>query len=323
MAPATTVGSPDPSVALPDGYGNRIEAGRADYEGRTVGVYAQDLIQFAPGWKMLGGLRQDWLNADYSNGARVDYAEQSWRFGLLRQPDDFTTWYVSYGDSFNPTADLYQFTDANAAFPAERTRTLELGGKWDRSDGRLSLRSAIYRAVKRWERNTDIDSAGTAQLLSSRRHTDGIELEASGSLSQRWQVFSGLALMKAEVDEQAPGRNPAYVGMRPRNTPPWTVNLWTTYQVAPRWRVGGGIEAKGFRLAYGPTSTGTSPITPNSVPRYYRIDLMAAYEVERFAVRLNLLNLMDRRYYDQVYDNGGHVIPANGRAVLLTGEVKF
>ena len=77
IAPATTVGNPDPGDALPDGYGNRIQNGRADYDGRTVGVYAQDMITFAPGWKLLGGLRHDRLNAEYSNGAVVDYSENS------------------------------------------------------------------------------------------------------------------------------------------------------------------------------------------------------------------------------------------------------
>lgn len=323
IAPATTVGNPNPDDALPPSYGNRIRNQQADYDGNSVGVYAQDMIEVLPGWKLLGGVRHDRLDADYTNGAKVDYNENSWRAGILKQPDAFTTYYLSYGDTFNPTADLYQFSTTSAVFPAERSRTIELGAKWDLIDAGLSLRAAIYRATKTWERNTDIDSAGTAQLLSRKRHTDGVEFEVSGAITQAWQVFAGLALMRAEVDDQAPNSNPNYVGLRPRNTPPYTFNLWTTYRVAPGWRVGGGVDAKGFRYAYGATGTGTSPIQPNVVPRYYRVDLMAAYEQPRWAVRLNLLNLQDKRYYDSVYDNGGHVVPAIGRTVLLTGEYKF
>lgn len=321
VAPAATVGNPDANPVLPATYGNQIRNGINTYDGRSYGLYAQDTIEVLRGWKVLTGVRRDQLSAQYSNGADVDYGEWSYRSGVLFQPTDVQTYYLAFSDSFNPTADLYQFTAATIVYPAERSRTAELGAKWEQFGGNLSLRSALYRAVKHWERNTDFESAQTATLISRRRHTDGIELEAAGRITSRWEVFGGMAFMRARIDEASPNGNPNTVGMRPRNAPPYTYSLWTTYRLFANWRVGGGVEGKGNRLAYG--TGGTAPIQANVVPHFYRLDALLAYERERHFVKLNVINVLNRRYYAEVYDNGGHVIPGPLRTLLVTVGYRF
>ncbi len=321
VAGTTTLGNPNSSPALPATYGNQIRSGINTYDGRSYGIYAQDTVEIVRGWKLLGGVRRDQLSAEYSNGANVDYGEWSYRGGVMFQPTDLQTYYFAYSDSFNPTADLYQFTAASVVYPAERSRTAELGAKWELFGGNLSLRSALYRAEKTWERNTDFESAQTATLLSKKRHTDGIELEAAGRITSRWEVFGGVAFMRAEIDEAAPTANPNTQGMRPRNAPPYTYSLWSTYRLLDHWRVGGGIEGKGNRLAYGTGST--APIQANVAPHYYRLDALLAYERERHFVRLNVINVLNKRYYGEVYDNGGHVIPGPLRTVLVTVGYRF
>jgi catecholate siderophore receptor len=159
-------------------------------------------------------------------------------------------------------------------------------------------------------------------LLTKRRHTDGIELEAAGRITRRWELFAGLALMDPRIDEARPGGNPNVVGMRPRNAPRHSHNLWTTYRLDGGWKVGAGVEGKGERLAYG-IGGGTAPITPNVAPAYQRWDAMLAFEQAQLLLRLNVLNVLNRRYYDSVYENGAHVVPGTGRVVLLTGTFKF
>ncbi|MCB1953146.1 MAG: TonB-dependent siderophore receptor [Zoogloeaceae bacterium] len=320
-APVTTVGNPNSSPAMPASYGNTEKLSRSTYSGDTISVFAQDAIEFLPGWKVLLGIRHDKMNADYSNGAVVDYGENSYRSSLSFQPDDTQHYYLSWTDSFNPTADLYQFSTTTETYPAERSRSLELGAKWDLYEGDLSLRAAVYRAEKDWERNTDIETASTNALLSKKRHTNGIELEAAGRITSRWEVFFGWTAMDAKVDEAAPGRNPNIAGMRPRNTPPFAWNLWTTYKLDAHWKIGGGIEAKGPRLAYG--VGGSNPITPNVAPGYRRVDAMVAYEMPKYTLKANLLNVFDTLYYSSVYENGGHAVPGTGRALQLTAEVQF
>ncbi|MEI2695175.1 MAG: hypothetical protein V9E90_08915 [Saprospiraceae bacterium] len=57
------------------------------------------------------------------------------------------------------------------------------------------MRAALYQATKDWERNGDLES--TAAILTKKRRTKGIELEAAGRIGERWEIFSGLALMDA------------------------------------------------------------------------------------------------------------------------------
>jgi len=322
-APNTTVGNPDPSDSVPGSYGNRIRTNRAGYEGDSIGVYAQDQIEFMPHWKVLLGLRHDRMDADYYTAAnpqfRLKYNEWSYRSGLLFQPNDAATYYFAWSDSFNPTADLYQL-NSGTRYDAERSRTVELGTKWELFDGALSLRTAAYRATKFNERNTDLEQANTS-VLSKERHTDGLEFEAAGRITPQWDVFAGIALMRAEIDEVFAANNPNIVGLRPRNTPRYTGNLWTTYRITPAWRVGGGLEAKGNRLAY--SATGTAPVAIAQAPSFVRADLMLAYEQPRYDVRLNVLNVFDKRYYEAIYENGSMVLPGTERAFQLTMTLKY
>ena len=328
--PATTVGDPNASPALPAGYGSQVRSAINRYQGLTTGIYAQDTVEFLPGWKVLLGLRHDRMDAQYSNGAEVEFGEWSYRTGLSWQPTELQHYYLAFSDSFNPTADLYQFTTTTTPAPAERSKTLELGAKWELFEGDLSLRSSLYRSEKEWERNTDIESAANAptlanpypNLLTRRRHTTGLELEAAGRITPRWEVFFGWALLDARIDAAKPGGSKAVEGMRPRNTPPFTYSLWTTYRLPAGWRVGGGVEGKGARQAYG-IPNGTAIPTVNVAPGYQRWDAMASYEQAKYLVKLNVLNLFDQRYYESVYENGGHVVPGTSRAAQVTVEYKF
>lgn len=309
------------------------------YEGKTYALYLQDALEFVPNWKLIVGARRDRLDAEYSSltSPELSFSEWSVRTGLSWQPDEANHYYLSYSDSFSPTADLYQLS--GGAYPPERSQVLELGAKKLLLDGDLALRGALYRADKEYERNTDLES--TAAILTNKRRTDGFELELAGRITDGWEVFAGLALMDAKIREVAENRDgpdantdpdvadARLKGQRARNTPLYTFNLWTTYALGGGWKIGGGAEAKDKRLVYSPSTTNASSIfvgdrfNPNTAPAYVRWDAMLAYEQKTYSVRLNAQNLFDKVYYDAVYDNGGFTVPGQGRRFILTGEYKF
>ena len=304
------------------------------FEADNYAAYIQDTIEFIPHWNVLFGMRRDELRADYSSATspKLSYGENSYRTGLSYQPVPEAHYYASWSDSFSPTADLYQLTVAPQ--PPERSKTVEVGAKWLFLDGDLSFRTAVYRAIKDWERNTDLES--TAAILTKKRRTDGVEFEVAGKITDDWEVFAGVALMDAEILKVAENVNATtsaitvsdarLEGERPRNTPSATFNVWTTYQLNSAWKVAGGVEAKGERTAYSPTSTTlftTGRFNPNKAAGYARVDAMVAYEQPKWAVRLNVKNLLDKEHYDAVYDNGGLVLPGNRRQAIVTTEYKF
>jgi catecholate siderophore receptor len=321
----------NPPIFLP--YVESTTANPVNFTGDSYAVFIQDTVEFMPFWKATLGVRRDELDATYSSATspRLKFGEWSTRAALSYQPNDEAHYYVGYSDSFSPTADLYQLTLEPQ--PPETSQVYEVGAKWMFFDGDLTFRTALYRAIKHWERNTDLES--TASILTKKRRTDGIELEAAGRITPNWEVFAGLALMDAEileVAEQSNGTvaNPAYKGQRPRNTPPYTFNVWTTYKLGGGWKVGGGVEAKGERYGYNPSGAGAIPTLPggtafhpNTAPAYARWDAMVAYEQKRWGARLNVQNLFDKVYYDAVYDNGSFSVPGTNRKFILTGELKF
>ncbi len=309
----------------------------ATFEADNYAVYVQDTVEVVKNWKVLFGIRRDELRSTYSSATspKLSYGENSYRAGLSWQPTDAAHYYAAWSDSFSPTADLYQLTVAPQ--PPERSKTLELGTKWLFMDGDLAFRTALYTSTKDWERNTDLES--TAAILTKKRRTNGLELEATGKITDDWEVFAGVSFMDAEILEVAENINATtgaitvadarFKGVRPRNTPAATFNLWTTYAITNAWKIGGGIEAKGERTAYQPSATNGGAVFagggfhPNYAPGYARVDAMVAYEQPKWAVRMNVKNLLDKEYYDAVYDNGGLVTPGNGRQAIVTTEFKF
>lgn len=307
-----------------------------DFNSDSYAYYIQDSIEFVPNWKILVGVRRDHMDADYTrsvgttvNDQDIDlkYSETSYRTGLSWQPNAASHYYLSWSDSFSPTADLYQLTVTKR--PPETSKTTELGAKWLFLDGDLAFRTAVYRANKYWERNTDLDAGQNETILTRKRRTDGLEFELSGRLTDNWEVFSGLALMDATILKAAPGADARIEGERPRNTPSVTFNVWTTYSFLGNWKVGGGVEAKGERTGYSPTAANQNANfcsgnwCPNTLPGYARVDAMLAYEKAKWAVRLNVKNLLDKEYYDAIYDNGAFSVPGNRRQAILATEFKF
>ena len=151
-------------------------------------------------------------------------------------------------------------------------------------------------------------------------------------------MFAGLALMDARILEVAQNyvsgvltsANPAYQGRVPRNTPPYTFNLWSTYRLTSAFKIGGGVEVKGERLAFSPNNVDPARVPtlngsyhPNTAPGYMRWDAMASWEEGRWTARLNLKNVFNKLYYDAVYDNGGFTVPGPRRTVILTAEYRY
>lgn len=314
--PSTTVGNPT-QPTLPANFGSsfyRVFQGK--YTGGTYSAYIQDTLRIAPKWKMMAGLRYDKLDADYVNASNRDWnrtdKEFSNRFGLIYEPSDNSTVYVSYSTGFNPSAELYQLDTKGSNIPPEKTRNMEVGAKWNLLNNRLSTRVSLSRSEKTNERNTDLANPDIA-LLSGKRHTDALELEANGRITNDWEVFANYAYMKAKVDVGV-GQSAGYTGKVPPNTPRSTASVWSTYHITPKFKVGTGVEYVGSRYATDDNAT--------EIDAYTRVDALAEYSFnQHVALKLNIFNLFNKGYYEGIYR--GHVLPGTDRAGQLTLTFKF
>jgi catecholate siderophore receptor len=311
--------NPDPEPVLPDGYLYKGKSIYNYYTGESYAFYFQDVIGITDQWKILTGARWDHSKNDYDRYldeplTRRDIVN-SWRLGLLYQPTDNSTYYVSKGSSFNPSAELYQLDDLTADLPPEKSLNTEIGAKWELLEGDLSIRTSLSRSEKTNERNTDL--AVDVAVLSGARHTDAVELEIIGHVTEEWEIFTAMAYLEANIDEHSNTSVTGVVttdeGNEPINTPHYTFNVWNTYSFGGGWRAGIGFDAIGARFA--------NQSNAAVVPSYTRWDSMLAYEKKSYSVKLNLFNVFDQEYYESVY--AGHVLPGAPRTLEMKVEYKF
>jgi catecholate siderophore receptor len=320
--PPTTVGNPS-STGIAGDLTQRVAT---DFEATTLGLYVQDTIDIAPYWKLVGGLRLDKFNGDFDrsgntapNNTALSRSDSllSRRLGLMYQPNDEVSYYASYGTSFNTSGDLYQFDPLSANTPAESSRNYEIGAKWELMGGDLSLRTALARTEKFNERNTDIDTANNSYLLSGKRHTNALEFEVAGRITPQWDVFAGVGFLKAVIDQSGSNAaGQAEVGQNPGLSPTRQANLFTTYRVSDKWRVGGGFTAVSQNKPSG------SVTTLNRAPGYLKADALVEYKINQDnTLKLNVDNLFDKVYYNTLYR--GFAAPGDERSVRLTLTSKF
>ncbi|MEY4883142.1 MAG: hypothetical protein RIS34_996 [Pseudomonadota bacterium] len=332
--PNTTAGTPDDGAWQNEA--SRILRVGNEFSSTGMGIYAQDLVQIAPHWKLLGGLRLDRMTGNYTNYAipatasgpvtvttyRQKISEMSKRLGALYQPDALDSYHFSYGTSFNTSGDTYSYSALSANTPPEQSENIELGAKLDSADKRFTSRLAIFRSTKTNERNTDPDSAATQLLLSGKRHTAGLEVDMTGRLTPQWEVYGSYMWMPvARVDKAASTgiTNGARVGDRPGLTPVHSGTVWTTYQLDYQWRVGGGIN---LRSRQAPADISNPAAGIWYAPGYATADLMVEYTMDQtLSVKANLSNIANKLYADSLYR--GHYIPGAGRNLQVAITAKF
>ena len=327
--PPTTIGQPDDGARVAD---NRGTLAMNTFDASNIGIYAQDTVTLAPAWKLVGGLRFDRFKGSYRNATGALTSERTdnlWspRVGVLYQPDANSSYYASYGTSYNTSGDAYQFaininngTARTANTPPEKSRNFEVGGKWELFDKRALLGLAAFYSEKYNERNTDPDVAATQELLSGKRHAAGLEFNLAGSITPRWDIFFNHTWIPlAKIDDSnvrgnAAGTGPQLEGDRPALTPRHSGSLWTTYRVLPKLRVGAGLTYRGEQ-----NPEGQRHITAAG---FATVDAMAEYTFnEVWSAKLNVTNLTDKLYADALYR--GFYAPGAPRRVELTVKAMF
>ena len=317
--PNTTIGTPYDGASINEDV-RTFRTGN-DYTSKAYGVYFQDLIQLAPAWKVLAGLRYDNLDGKYkqysaavppvTTSYRMKISEISKRAAVLFQPNEQWSFHLMGATSFNSSGDTYSLSAANENVPPEQSVNVELGAKWDSADGKLSARAGIFRNTKLHERNTD--PLINAVVLSGKRHAAGLDLDLVGRVTAEWEIFANFTWMPvSKIDVAAPGAEGQ--GARPSLTPQYSGSLWTTYQASPKLRFGGGLNARSSQQPF--RNPGFY------APKFVTADVMAEYAVqEPLLFKLMVSNVANKRYADALYPT--FYVPGTGRVVTVTGSYKF
>jgi len=291
----------------------------------SYGAYAVDTVKLNRQWNVIGGLRWDRFDTDYSQSvapvASFDRVDQkpSYRAAVVYKPKPYGSIYFDYATSFNPSAESLSLSASNANLPPENNRTFELGTKWDFPAKRLSAEAAVFRTDKLNAREPSQDDP-LENVLAGEQRVNGVQVSVTGKITDRWQVLGGYAYLDGKlVSSQF---YPKAVGAQLANVPTNTFNLWTTRVLPWKLTVGGGAQFVDAR-----TASSTVPLDPvtglvKTVPSYWLFNAMASRPVnEHVGVQLNLYNLANRNYIDEIHP--AHLVPGAGVTALVGFNFKF
>ncbi|MEX5668317.1 TonB-dependent siderophore receptor [Pseudomonas neuropathica] len=306
-----------------------------DTQANTYALYVFDTLELNEQWLVNMGLRYDHFDTDYKTynaaGTTTSKGDDTsefvtGQFGVVYKPAENGSIYASYATSATPPGNtLGEGQEGNplggtpdrsgnllsSDMEPETTKNYEIGTKWDLLNDRLSLTADIFRTEKE---NARVQVDTTSYENAGKTRVQGVELSASGKITDKWQVFAGYAFMDSEQVDGGPlGR--ANDGNELPNTPKNSASLWTTYQVTPKLTIGGGA----FYVddVYGSVANTTM------VDSYVRYDAMAAYKLTKNVdLQLNVQNLTNETYYDKAFSTH-FANQAAGRTALLSTNFHF
>ena len=297
---------------------------------KVTSVYLLDNIEFNPQWLLDLGVRWDKFDTEQvtnATGAKLENNKDffTYQAGLTYKPMKNGSICASYATSANPVGvdggdGSEAIGQAYMDLKPEEARTYELGTKWDFLDERLNLTAAVFRTEKQ---NTRIQLDAGTYTNGGESKVDGIELTATGKITDKWDITAGYSYLDSEMTNPGPSctragvctfPNPAK-GKQLPNVPKNSATLWTTYQVLPQLTVGAGALA--MDKVYGDAAN------TKFVPGYVRYDAMARYNVNKNVdLQLNLNNLSDKRYFTKAYASH-YATEAEGRNAVLSINFKY
>ncbi len=309
----------DALVPVPE-HANALSAKGTNYQ-ETAGFYVQDMIELTSQWKALLGVRYDIFGQEFDDkrvqNVDLDRTDKTWspRAGLVYQPDQIQSYYVSVSRSYQPSAEVFQLSPANENLEPEETTNYEVGAKWDLLDNRLSVTAAVFR-LERTNMKTADPSNPALTILAGEQRTDGFEATFSGQITDKWNVYGGYAYLDAEITKSNSKTNGvANEGQTPTLTPRNSANLWVVRSLTPEWRIGAGANYVDDQF----TSLDNNVVMPS----YTTYDAALFYNVPQWDMALRLKNVFDKDYYASAHGSVDLITPGAPRTLELSANYRF
>jgi len=306
------------TVSAPDS--NQMDLLRSD------SLFLQDAIHLTDQWILVGGARYQMYDQYAGKGvpftANTDGNGQKWvpRAGLVYRYTDELSFYGSYTESFKPNSTIAPLANKSVldgSLEPEQSKSWELGTKLD-IPGRITASAALFNIEKRNVLVQVGDGLTSVYSVAGKVRSRGLELDASGQLTDKWSVIGSYAYTDAEVTE-----DPEYKGNRLQNVAKNTGSLSAVYDFGSilggdQLRVGAGARYVGERAGDAANSF--------DLPGYTVADAFATYDTkiegQKVKFQLNVKNLFDRTYYTSAV-NTQFVSIGDARQVSVSSTLEF
>jgi len=296
--------------------GTRASDNRGTFD--TLGYYMQDMLSIGAHLKALLGVRYDRFRQatdDHIPGRpdlyRTD-TKASPRAGLVWQPTESQSYYLSWSRSFQPSGEAFSIAANNADIAPEKTENKEVGAKFSFLEGRISTSISAFNL-----RRSGIKAANPANptvlIPIGAQRTRGVELSGTLNLDDGWRAILGYAYLDAKVVDSADTR---LLGKRATITPRHAVNAWIAKDFGNRFGLGAGGNYVSDRFA--------DPLNTVTLPSYVTADAMAWYRLGPVTAQVNVTNIFDKHYIVSGHGTSANLnLPGAPRAAMLTLRYNF
>lgn len=297
----------------------------------TEAAYAFDTLKINDDWQADLGLRLDHYKTIYSSEATTGTTTLqangnlfTYKAGVVYKLAPHGNVYFNYALDQQPPGSTGSFgayslssSDSSASNPdmdPEKSKTYELGTKWELFDQNLLLTAALFRTDVENEVYEEDD--GTYSQIGKKR-VQGIELSATGKISKNWDVTSAYTHQKTDI---VTGASTSQDGS---STLPYApedaFSFWSTYRLPFGLSLGGGARFNGIVKRQTKLAT-----TPDHIPAYWVFDAVATYKVNKnWDVQLNVFNLFDKKYITAINYLGYRYTPGLERSARMTVNFHF
>ncbi|WP_333660923.1 TonB-dependent receptor [Acinetobacter sp.] len=273
-------------------------------QGESYGVFFQDLISFNDYIKMMLGGRYDYYNTQTTNRLKkagdddyqqhIDDESFSPNIGLVWQPTDQHSFYVSYSKSFAPFGGRVGVSVVSAntkieTFDAEPqyNEQYEVGVKSDWLDDRLNTQLSVYDIRKNNIRYLPNPEKTDEWAVAGEHQSKGVEVSFIGRVLDNLFIRGGYGYTDATVRKDV--KTPANVGHELAYNSKNTGNLFIRY--LPIEKLYGEVGVTYVGAYY----TNLNNLT--QVDGFNRVDAAIGYKDERWGATVAVNNLGNKEYW--------------------------
>ncbi|NMZ63206.1 TonB-dependent siderophore receptor [Pseudomonas oryzihabitans] len=296
---------------------------------KEFGLYSKLTFRPIERLALIGGARVGWYRGDANtrtfatattaetnkpvdqrhNGYVTPYA------GLVYDLDDNHSLYASYSRVYKPQTD-YVEANGDPIDPREGEQ-YEAGIKGSYFHGDLNTRLSLFQLTDENRATALLNANGVPTGFytnSGKTRVRGAEIEASGKLTDQWEVLAGYTYMHTE--NLSGVANTLFSTM-----PKHMASLWTKYTLA-------GGPLTGLSIGGGVTAMSDFSQTNNNVtvsaPGYATVDAKLSYPVtKQLTATLDVNNLLDKDYWSRVGSVSTFNFQGPSRSVMVGARYDF
>lgn len=336
------------NILNPSLYTPRTDIPNAQDTGRVVapsyrlGYYAQDLISVTAKFKVLVGLRWNYLEtrpattSNYVKNTQTKAAGTSDRApspkaAVIYQPTEAMSVYATYSNSFttNTGTDIY-----GKPLHPSYINQYEVGWKNVLFNGKLAANVSVYRIMNSNLAQTAVTLAdGTANTntaikeLTGETTSDGFDVDINGTISKNLYFMAGYGYNNARYTHSSGAKGSVVEGEKLINNPQQTANGTLFYTFSNKTLKGLKLGVSGF---YTGKRWGGTQNTVGQTPVYNReilltgfatVDLSAGYTYKKISLLAKLSNLTNTLNY--LGHDRYSINPIPPRQFMVTVGYKF